>query len=346
MKESRAYRTKRNTGLALLTFAALVTGLFFVSIVVENLNLERRDVALGATFSKPYAESLGVDWKAAFLASLDDLGIRRFRIPAYWDQIEPKRDAFDFSDLDWMVRESGKRDAKVILAIGRKVPRWPECHAPGWAKSLEESEQRARILAMIERLVRRYAGNETIVAWQVENEPFFPFGECPPPDRDFLKEEVALVKSLDGRPVMITESGELSTWMEATGIADVIGISAYRTVWNKYLGYFYWPIGPRYYARRYDAVAPLVSGVIVSELQAEPWVTEPITSLDQDAQRALMNPERLRDNIDFTRRIGFSEVYLWGVEWWYWQRERGRPEMWEAGRDEFIKAAAVPGFAW
>jgi hypothetical protein len=346
MKQSHAQRTKVNAGIALLTFAALVTGLFFVSVVRDNLNLEARDVAFGATFSKPYAESLSTDWKASFIASLDDLGLRRYRIPAYWNQIEPRPDAFDFADLDWIVREAGKRDAIVVMAIGRKLPRWPECHIPDWAIDLSETEQRERVLDMLERVVRRYSDNPTVVAWQVENEPFFDFGECPPADREFLKREAELVRSLDSRPIMITESGELSTWIGATGIADVVGISAYRSVWNKYLGYFYWPIGPRYYARRHEAIAPLVDAVIVSELQAEPWVTESIATVDPDTQRTLMNPARLYDNIDFTRRIGFPEVYLWGIEWWYWNREHDRPEMWNTGKEIIRSAADVPGYAW
>lgn len=332
--------------ISLLTFAALLTGIFFISILDENLGLERRDVAFGATFSRPYAESLGVDWKAAYIASLDDLGLRRYRIPAYWNQIEPRKGMFDYTDLDWTIREADKRRVKIVLAVGRKLPRWPECHAPGWTKDMSEEDIRERILVMLERTVKRYAKSEAVVAWQVENEPLFEFGVCPPVDREFLKKEVALVRSLDSRPIVISESGELSTWIGATGIADVIGISAYRTVWNKYVGYFYWPIGPRYYARRFNAISPLVDGIIVTELQAEPWVTEAIQTINPDKQRVLMNPERLRDNVEFTRRIGFPEVYLWGIEWWYWLKQQGHPEMWDAGRELIQEAKEVPGLKW
>jgi hypothetical protein len=27
-------------------------------------------------------------------------------------------------------------------------------------------------------------------------------------------------------------------------------------------------------------------------------------------------------NMDFAKKSGFSEVYLWGVEWWYYMKER------------------------
>lgn len=334
---------RRNEGIALLTFVALVIGLFFVSVIKDNLGLEEREVAFGATFSKSYTESFGLDWKEVYIASLDDLGLRRFRIPAYWNQIEPAQGKFDFAELDWMLREARKRDARVVLAVGRKLPRWPECHAPDWTKDMTEAAVRERILAMLETTVKRYASNPAVAAWQVENEPLFAFGECPPPDREFLKQEIALVRSLDDRPVMVTVSGELSSWAPAASLADIVGISTYRSVWNRFVGYFYWPIGPKFYSQRYEAIEPLVDGIIVSELQAEPWVTESIRTVPYDRQRAQMNPERLKENIDFTKKIGFPEVYLWGIEWWYWAKQEGHPEMWEEGKRIIGEAQDAPG---
>jgi hypothetical protein len=76
--------------------------------------------------------------------------------------------------------------------------------------------------------------------------------------------------------------------------------------------------------------------VFVSELQTEPWSPGPIKDWDIEEQKQHMNPEKLRANFAFASRMSVSEVYLWGVEWWYWMKEQGHPEMWEAGKEIFI----------
>lgn len=322
-----------------LLIIVLALGIFFVGVVAKNLGLEERDIQLGATFSLKYAEDLGLDWREAYAATLDDLRVRRLRIPAYWDRIEPEDGEFDFTDLDWQLRQADRYGVKVILAIGRKLPRWPECHVPVWTEGAAEDVQQARIIEMLGEVVRRYSREKSIVAWQVENEPLFPFGECPKPDRDFLKREIAAVRAIDDRPIMLTESGELSTWFRTAGLADILGISTYRAVWDKYIGYFYWPITPSNYATRAKAVAPFVDEIIISELQAEPWSPGPIVMQPIDTQIRLMNVQHLRDNLSFARRIGFPEVYVWGIEWWYWLKQHGHPELWEEGRRIFASLA-------
>ncbi|KPJ85087.1 hypothetical protein AMJ57_04450 [Parcubacteria bacterium SG8_24] len=332
---------RQDVGITLLLFFALLLGLFFFKVVRDNLGQPERDVVWGATFSKKYAQELGLDWRKTYLAVLDDLGVRHLRLPVYWDEIEPEPDTYNFTDIDWQVEQAAQRGVQVILAIGRKVPRWPECHPPAWTGGMEEPLVRSRILRMLEEVVEHYADNLSIVAWQVENEPLFRFGLCPPPDRDFLKQEVAVVSALDDRPIVVTESGELSTWVSAASIADILGISTYRTVWSKYIGFFYWPVSPSFYARRGAAISSFVDRVIITELQAEPWSPGPITMMPLDQQLALMDEGRLLDNLAFARRVGFAEAYLWGVEWWYWLQAVGHPELWETGRQLFLTTQEV-----
>lgn len=316
-------------------FIALAAAVFLMRVITANLGLEEKEIVLGATYSKHYAEQLGIDWQAGFTASLDDLGILSWRLPAYWDDLEPESGIYDFSSTDWLIEQVAKRKGHIILAVGRKLPRWPECHAPAWIENLPEEIIQQRILKYIEATVTRYRHESTITAWQVENEPLFPFGECPETDTDFLLQEIDLVRSLDNRPVMVTESGELSTWVRAANLGDILGISAYRVVWSRWVGYFYWPITPNLYRQRSLAVRNLVKETIISELQAEPWVQQPIETVPIENQIKLMDPDRLRSNVTFARRVGFPEAYLWGVEWWYWLKQNDYPEMWAAAKRIF-----------
>ena len=47
--------------------------------------------------------------------------------------------------------------------------------------------------------------------------------------------------------------------------------------------------------------------------------------------------EKMRQRIDFARDVGFSEVYLWGEEWWYWMKLHGDPSYWDEGKKMFLR---------
>ncbi len=319
------------------TFAAAVVvgiAVFLVLTALLNRPIQHKPV-IGVTFSDKYAAELGLDWKQVYLALLDDLRVRRFRIPVYWNEVEAERGRYDWSNVDWQLDEAQKRGAEVVLVLGQKVPRWPECHIPGWAQHLTNKEREQRVLDLIGEEVRRFKSSPAVLRWQVENEPLFHFGECPPSDRAFLKREVAEVRALDSRPVMLTDSGELSSWARTAPLADVLGISLYRLVWNKYLGFLYWPVTPQYYSERIAFLRPLVKEVIISELQAEPWFSKAVADTPLDEQYRSMSPQLLRDNVEFAEKTDVGEIYLWGAEWWYWVRTKGNPAFWETARSLF-----------
>jgi len=303
-----------------------MTGLFFYFVFGRS-----GEPQIGATFSTIYSEKLGLDLREVFLAALDDLKIKKFRIPVYWSEIEPEQGKFVWDDLDFIVAEAGKRDAELTLVIGRKVPRWPECFIPDWAEGLEYNQAEAAVLKMEREVVNRYKESPAVVAWQVENEPFFPFGVCPAPNKDFFSKEVDLVKSLDKRPIMITVSGEMDPWILSAIPADILGISMYRMSWNQALGFFPYPLSPAFYRLRALA-SGIFAKVTVSELQAEPWFTKPIEELTASERAEAFTVEDLVENLEFASDAGFSEVYLWGIEWWYVEKLAGRPELWKAGK--------------
>ena len=290
----------------------------------------------GATYSSFYAERFGLDPKEVYLALFDDLGIKNIRLPAYWNEIEPAQGRYNFSRLDWQIQEARRRNVEVILAVGRKLPRWPECHIPDWAERLDEAEQNKQLLRYIEVVVNRYKKSSAVKTWQVENEPFLAFGECPPFSKEFLDAEIELVRSLDGRPIMVTDSGELSFWVPAARRSDIFGSTLYRVIWNEWLGTFTYPLPPSFFRLKRGFIN-LVLGdkpAVIIELQGESWAKRMTYEISVDEQYVSMNPEVFRGVLAYAARSGFDTFYFWGVEWWYWLKEvENKPEMWEIAKE-------------
>ncbi|OGZ34134.1 MAG: hypothetical protein A2Y98_02255 [Candidatus Portnoybacteria bacterium RBG_19FT_COMBO_36_7] len=300
-----------------------------------------RKIEWGVTFSQLFAQKLKLDWKKAYIEILDDLKIRNLRLIAYWPQIQPSKGVFDFSDLDWQIEQASVRGAKIILAVGRKLPRWPECHTPEWAKKLKldlnaslylSYNEREYLMDYIRVTVERYKNNPNIIAWEVENEPFLDFGECPEADAVFLDKEIALVKSLDSRPIMVTDSGELSIWVRAAKRADIFGTTMYRYVWSKWIGAYKYPIPPSFF-RAKERIVRLFVGqekpFVVIELQGEPWQHLQIYEISTEEQMKNMPFDNFKETIEYAKKTGFSDYYLWGAEWWWSLKQNGHPEYWE-----------------
>ncbi|MDO8600123.1 MAG: beta-galactosidase [bacterium] len=298
-------------------------------------------VTYGVTFSYLYAEkTLGLDWKKVYVAMLDDLKIRKLRIPAYWSEIEKEEGKYDFANLDWQIREAEKRGASIILVIGRKVPRWPECHEPAWVLERPRGEQDQKLFQYIRTIMGRYKDNPDVSMWQVENEPYLPFGECPLFLPGVFEKEIALVKSLDSRPVLLTDSGELSIWAQTYRRADVFGTTMYRTIWNTWTGTFTYPLPPGYFRMKRRIMEKLygIKPMIVVELQAEPWAPTMPQETTLEEQYKSMDVNRFRKNVSYARNTAFDTFYFWGVEWWYWLGEKhGNWEIWNEAKELFKK---------
>ena len=196
---------------------------------------------------------------------------------------------------------------------------------------------------MLEQIVNHYQDDQAIKIWQIENEPFLrTFGECPFVDKDFLRREVALVRELDfkRRPIVITASGELTSWIETALEGDILGTSLYRIVWTDILDdHFKYPIPSIFYYRRAQLVRWLtdVDRIILAELQGEPWSHHQIYETTREEQNKSMDLEKFREIIEYTRKTGSSEVYFWGAEWWYWLKEKHNDDsFWQEAKQLWI----------
>ena len=321
------------TGIIVMVVAGLI---WFMS--GEGVD-EPGHIQWGATFFPQQATDLGLDWPKVYLALLDDMKVRNFRLAVPWNMVEQERGKYDFSSVDWMLSEAKKRDAKVLLAVGRKLFRWPECHDPSWMQELlSQAEVDKETLRFLSDAIEHFKGSSAIVAWQVENEPGFPFGEChfDAPSKDLFKQEVALARSLDSRPVASTDSGELASWLGFSSQVDHLGISLYRVTENPMWGRFYYPMRPGFYlkkAKLAQAINKNIQKVFISELQLEPWAIVPLSKMTLAQQFESMNFNRTQSTIEYAKRTGFDEIYIWGVEWWYWLRqEQNDGRFWELGK--------------
>lgn len=329
------------TTVSLLKFVLALLGLLSVSIgafLFIGWPRVSPQTTYGMTFSRPYADELGLDADHVLQLALDDVGIRRFRLPAYWGLLEMEEGTWDFSQLDKDIAEIGKRNGKVILAIGEKLPRWPECWAPSWWKKLPREKQRPLTLKYLETVVTHYRENPTIAAWQVENEPHFQYGDCPPPDYLFIQQETQFVHGLDPtRDIYTTDSGELSSWITLGVFVDKLGVSVYRLVRNPWFGTFnihYWFVPPYLYARKALLLRPFgVKEIYVSEFQMEPWSNRPLLETPIADQLSSMNRKQMKSNFAFAERMGVGAIDFWGIEWWTWMKERqNHPEFFEEAK--------------
>lgn len=337
MRKKGGDKKKHPKILLLIFISVLIFVLVYTLLAFISYNPQRKTV-FGVTFSQTFAEYLRLNWQEAYLAMLDDLKVKYLRLPTYWESIEPQKDQYDFVDIDWQIKEAAKRQVKIILVLGRRQPRWPECHDPGWVKDLSAEDSQKQLYKTMAKVVERYKDVPAIEIWQVENEPFLDFfGRCPKISYKLLEEEVAYVRSLDTRPVLITDSGELSTWFPAIKDGDYFGSTLYRITYNKYIGYFrYFFIPPSYYRVKAFLWGKSLEKTFIAELQTEPWF--PDGPLDSPLAKHLetMNPKLFNEHAEFARQTNLGRVYFWGVEWWYWLKTTQKYDLiWEEAKKYF-----------
>jgi len=295
----------------------------------------------GINFSQKYAVELGLDWKKSYLTILDDLKPKYARLVVYWDISEPKVDKYNYSDIIWQLDEAKKRDVKVILTMGRKVLRYPECHEPAWWKQSKDAKfKEDALLKYIENTTNQLKGYNNIFMWQVENEPMYPFGDCETQYKSTVEKEIALVRSLDSRSIMIQDSGEGGFWRPDYLMGDYLGISMYRRTWYNFYKeitgisfYFQYPLAHWAYKVKSVITGVPVDKIIVTELQGEPWGPEINSRLSEEEKQKTMSEPQFLETISYAQKTGFDNFYFWGAEWWLWEKEvNNNPFYWEAAK--------------
>jgi len=320
-----------------------ILGLLIIFLVVWFWPARNNSsINYGATFSAKYARELHLDPKEVFEAMLRDLKIKKIRLVAYWSDIEIVRGERNFADLDWQIKLAQENNVEIILALGRRVPRWPECHIPGWASAIPQEERDIALKEFIIAVITHYKDDENIVAWQVENEAFFTVyashfcGNSA--NKDLIDEEIEIVRQIDPiRPIIMTDSGNLGLWGSAYKRADIFGSTFY--VYLMHDGELRTPLTHNFYKLK-RAFWGLIYGqkeTMLIEISVEPYLTKNMYDVSLGELVDRLSIDRVKSIIEFAHHTGFSQQYLWGIEWHYYMKENGYPEYWDYMKEVFGK---------
>ncbi|HSX45653.1 MAG TPA: beta-galactosidase [Candidatus Saccharimonadia bacterium] len=297
----------------------------------------------GVSFIPDYAQSLGVNPQKT-MDALIGIGVKQFRLVSYWSDGEPQPGYYDFSQLDWEFQKAEATHVKVILTVGLRQPRWPECHAPNWADTSKPASQWQPLLEKyMTAVINRYKGSPSLQSYQLENEYFLQgFGTCTNFDRQRLISENKLVKSLDPHhPIIIGRSNNSLGFPTGQPQPDEFSVSVYKRVWDagvthRYLEY----PQPAWFYGFLAGVQKIFlhKDMIVGELQAEAWPPngQTIQQTSLAEQNKSLDAKRLKDRFQYGRATGMRQIELWGAEYWYYRLTvLHDPSLWNVAKQEF-----------
>jgi hypothetical protein len=320
---------------------------------------------LGISFRPLQAEGFGLEPRTT-LATLLEHPYEVVRLAALWNRMEPAPGAFDPSHLDWQVDAAERAGKQLIIAVGAvKNFGYPEFYVPkhhlptplkegSLVGETSHPELLAAALGFVGRVVERFGGRESVVAWQVEHEAVDPLGveHSWRLTTGFVKREMGEVRRLDpGRPILLNgflpmslpvaaqqrlrtrDQGDSLSLAEAA--ADIVGVDFYPchalgavgglTAYMNSGGHA-WPERAR---RVVDRAAANGRRLMISEGQAEPW--EALTTPPSPVGRTMAScpPERVIENYNRCLVLGRAsggalDAYLfWGAEYWLLRQHAG-----------------------
>ena len=330
----------------------------------QRLPVRRRGATrLGISFRPLQAVAFGLEVRPA-LQTLLAYPFQIIRLGAYWNRMEPKPGIFQTDELDWQIEVAESAGKQIILCLGAlKTFGYPEffvpehyLNQPFLEHSLVGPSEYPDLLRaateFILRLVERYKGQPSILAWQLEHEAVDPLGveHSWRLKAGFVEREVQALRKADPtRPVIMNGflptslPVRLSQWWQtrdqgdslavAQRLADMVGIDYYPR--NALI-----PFGSRtlyldgsesqaHQARRNQLLAWATANhkeLLVTEGQAEPWeaVTVPANPQNQAMYSCL--PEDILGNYNacmgwFGDQGALYAYLFWGAEYWLLRKQ-------------------------
>jgi hypothetical protein len=302
-----------------------------------------KPLQMGVSFIPDYAQSLGVNPQQN-MDALIGIGVKQFRLVSYWSDGEPSPGQYNFSQLDWEFQKAQAAHAKIVLTLGLRQPRWPECHAPNWVNtSAPESQWEPELEGYMQKVIERYKNSPSLESYQLENEYFLKgFGACTNFDRNRLVSEYNLVKKLDpNHPIIIGRSNNAIGFPAGQPKPDEYSISVYKRVWDANFSHRYleYPFPAWYYGfiAGFQKIF-LHRDMVIGELQAEAWPPngKTIVQTSLSEQNKSINAKRLKDRFEYGKATGMKQIDLWGAEYWYYRlKVLHDPSLWNVAQQEF-----------
>lgn len=265
------------------------------------------------------------------LTKLLAAGFRVFRVSSNWNQIEQEPGKYDFSEIDWQLKMIAAAGGKSIVTVGMKAQRYPEYYIPEFYEQVPAALE-LPLESFLTATINNLAAEDSIIAWQVENEPLDPSGPKQlsiSPQQ--LEQEISLVRRLDNsrRPIQVNLWGNSlvsrDNWrqfLEIPGI-DQIGLDIYPRVWrNNKLARFLLGsyAGPESSPEQFESLIAQAEKrgkkVYLAELQAEPWEQGDYRGYERTPS---MDFQQILENIKTYAKPSHAIVLLWGAEYWVWE---------------------------
>jgi hypothetical protein len=321
----------------------------------EYLLLE--DPALGPAGYVPDSRPGRAEWCAQTLGTLlTGTGAKHVRISVEWSQVEPQEGVYDFRLIDALLAEADRDGAKVLLTVGIKGQRHPEFYLPDWVTSkttLRHGEVISNdpvvhdsALAMVRAVVAHVGSSAAIEAWEADNEPFVSSNRSDnwTLSQAFVEEEVAAIRAGDSlqREIVVNHAQHFvfdRRWKDALNDGDVLAASIYPFRNYELFGHsFVVPVlelgwlAPNYAAQA-RAAHDEGKQFWLTEMQAEPWADVDLRLISPQNPSPNLTAAGFEQSIDYARRSGADRVYLWGSEWWLYEKVHfGDSTWWNLGR--------------
>lgn len=333
------------TKIILLSIVIVIIGIMYGIARWYIYTESSKPLTLGVSFIPDYAQSLGLNPENTMKALLN-IGVKQFRLVSYWSDIEPSEGQYNFSQLDWEFKDAQQYHAKIILTVGLRQPRWPECQMPSWADNEPQSVWQPKLEQAMTMVINRYKDSPSLEAYQLENEYFLKgFGICTNFSRSRLISEYNLVKKLDpSHSVIIGRSNNALGFPLGQPTPDEFSISIYKRVWDANVTHRYieYPFPAWFYAFLAGVQKIFLHrDMMIGEMQAEAWPPngKSITQISLAEQNKSLDATRLLNRFKFGEATGMRSIDLWGAEYWYYRLVKLHdPSLWNVAKQEFASS--------